>query len=146
MSDDTARTVPRSEWRYSVCPHDCPDTCGMLVRVERGRAVEIHGDGSHPFTGANLRFQAREREPGTVTVTSSVGERESSTRGFLCVKVNNYLERVYSPDRVLRPLRRVGPKGEGWFEPVSWDEALDTIAARLREIVARDGSEAILPY
>src|SRR5262249_12360302 len=86
------------------------------------------------------------RDPGSVAVTSSAGQRQSSTRGFLCVKVNRYLERVYSPDRVPRPLRRVGPKGEGRFEPLSWDEALDTIADRLREIVARDGAAAFLPY
>src|SRR5207245_9050402 len=109
-------------------------------------AVEIDGDGSHPFTGANLRFQTGAAEHETVRVTSSVGQRDSSTHGFLCVKVNNYLERVYSPDRVLHPLRRVGPKGEGRFERISWDEALDEIATRFKAIVARDGAEAILPY
>ena len=67
-----------------VCPHDCPDTCVMTVSVEGGRAVGLGGDPEHRFT-----------------------------QGFLCAKVNRYLERVYSPDRVLHPLKRVGPKGEG---------------------------------
>src|SRR5512139_735453 len=100
-----------------VCPHDCPDTCVMTVDVEDGRAVAIGGDPDHRFT-----------------------------RGFLCAKVNRYLERVYSPDRVLHPMRRVGRKGEGRFERISWDEALDAVASRLREIVGRHGPQAILPY
>jgi anaerobic selenocysteine-containing dehydrogenase len=103
--------------RYSVCPHDCPDTCRLKLEVRGGRAVSITGDEAHPFT-----------------------------RGFLCVKVNNYLDRVYSPDRVLHPLRRVGAKGEGRFERVSWDAALDYTAERLRAIVAEHGAEAVLPY
>lgn len=100
-----------------VCPHDCPDTCVMTVDVEDGRAVAIGGDKEHPFT-----------------------------QGFLCAKVNQYLERVYSPERLLHPLKRVGPKGSGRFERISWDEALDTIASRFREVIARDGAQAILPY
>jgi anaerobic selenocysteine-containing dehydrogenase len=100
-----------------VCPHDCPDTCVMTVGVEAGRAVELGGDPDHPFT-----------------------------QGFLCAKVNHYLERVYSPDRLLYPLKRVGPKGEGRFERISWDEALDTIAARYREIIAAHGAQAIMPF
>ena len=100
-----------------VCPHDCPDTCVMTVGVEGGRAVTIGGDPEHRFT-----------------------------RGFLCAKVNHYLERVYSPDRILHPMRRVGPKGEGRFERVSWDEALDEIAARFRAVIASHGPQAILPY
>jgi anaerobic selenocysteine-containing dehydrogenase len=100
-----------------VCPHDCPDTCVMTVAVEDGRAVAIGGDPDHRFT-----------------------------QGFLCAKVNRYLERVYSPDRVLHPLRRVGKKGEGRFERVSWDEALDEIAARFRSVIAEHGPQAILPY
>ncbi|HEY3110256.1 MAG TPA: molybdopterin oxidoreductase family protein [Chloroflexota bacterium] len=114
MDTDPALSL---ETRYSVCPHDCPDTCRLKLEVRGDRAVSIRGDEQHPFT-----------------------------QGFLCVKVNNYLERVYSPDRVLHPLRRVGPKGEGRFERVGWDEALDEIAARFQAIVARDGAEAILPY
>jgi anaerobic selenocysteine-containing dehydrogenase len=100
-----------------VCPHDCPDTCVMNVTVEGERAVAIGGDPEHRFT-----------------------------QGFLCAKVNHYLERVYSPDRILHPLRRVGRKGEGRFERVSWDEALDAIAARLREVIAAHGPQAILRY
>jgi anaerobic selenocysteine-containing dehydrogenase len=100
-----------------VCPHDCPDTCVMTVTVENGRAVELGGDAAHPFT-----------------------------RGFLCAKVNRYLERVYSPERLLHPLRRTGRKGEGRFERVSWDDALDEIAARLAAVAAEHGPQAILPY
>jgi len=100
-----------------VCPHDCPDTCVMTVDVEDGKAVAIGGDPDHRFT-----------------------------RGFLCAKVNQYLDRVYSPDRVLHPLRRVGKKGEGRFARVSWDEALDEIADRFRRIAAEHGPQAILPY
>ncbi|MGE0452029.1 MAG: molybdopterin-dependent oxidoreductase [Vicinamibacteria bacterium] len=100
-----------------VCPHDCPDTCVMTVRLEGGRAVALGGDPDHRFT-----------------------------QGFLCVKVNQYLDRVYSPDRLLHPLRRVGRKGEGRFERVSWDEALDTIAAKLRGVIGDHGPQAILPY
>jgi anaerobic selenocysteine-containing dehydrogenase len=89
----------------------------MTVDVEGGRAVAIGGDPDHRFT-----------------------------QGFLCAKVNRYLERVYSPDRVLHPMRRVGRKGEGRFARVSWDEALDTVAGRLREIAAAYGPQAVLPY
>ena len=100
------------------CPHDCPDTCATLVTVESGRATRIQGDPDHPFT-----------------------------QGFLCAKVNRYLERTYHPERLLRPLRRVGHKGEGKFEPVSWDAALDDIAARLTAIArSPDGPASILPY
>jgi len=104
----------------AACPHDCPDTCAMLVTVRReaGRkvAVRVAGDPDHP-----------------------------PTAGTLCTKVARYLERTYHADRVLRPMRRVGRKGEGRFEPVRWDEALDEIARRLGEIAAR-GPERILPY
>ncbi|GAA5122497.1 molybdopterin-dependent oxidoreductase [Haloechinothrix salitolerans] len=99
-----------------ACPQDCPDTCAMMVTVRDGKAVEVAGDPDHPFT-----------------------------RGGLCVKVDNYLDRVYSTDRVLFPLRRTGPKGSGKFERITWDEALDEIAARFTEISAQDGPEAIMP-
>ncbi|HLF82605.1 MAG TPA: molybdopterin oxidoreductase family protein [Blastocatellia bacterium] len=103
---------------HAACPHDCPDTCAMLVEVEDGRATRVSGDPSHP-----------------------------PTQGFLCTKVTRYLERVYNPDRLLYPMRRIGAKGEGRFERISWDEALDTIARRFREIAdSSDGPEAILPY
>jgi anaerobic selenocysteine-containing dehydrogenase len=100
------------------CPHDCPDTCATLTTVENGRAVRIQGDPDHPFT-----------------------------QGFLCAKVNRYLERTYHRDRLTVPLRRVGPKGSGQFAPATWDEALDDIAGRLNEIRrSADGPESILPY
>jgi anaerobic selenocysteine-containing dehydrogenase len=118
---------------HAACPHDCPDACGVLITVEGGRATKIQGDPRHPVT-----------------------------RGFLCAKVAKYLDRVYSPDRVLYPMRRIAAKGmttaarpelvEGAAVPtqpwqrITWDEALDEIAQRLRKIIAEFGSEAILPY
>ena len=99
-----------------ACPHDCPDTCAMLVSVRDGRAVEVRGDPRHPFT-----------------------------RGGLCVKVNNYVDKTYSPDRVLYPMRRSGPKGSGQFTRVSWDEALDEIAGRFRTAIAEHGPETVMP-
>ena len=101
----------------AACPHDCPDTCSMLVTVRDGRAVAVRGNPDHPFT-----------------------------RGGLCVKVNNYQDRTYSADRVLHPLRRTGPKGSGRFERIGWDEALATIRDRWQAIIAADGPTAILPY
>jgi anaerobic selenocysteine-containing dehydrogenase len=100
-----------------ACPHDCPDTCAWQVTVKDGVAIKLVGDHDHPFT-----------------------------RGGLCAKVNHYLERVYSPDRTLFPLRRIGSKGAGIFERVGWDEALDAISTRLHTIIATDGPTAILPY
>jgi anaerobic selenocysteine-containing dehydrogenase len=100
----------------ATCPHDCPDTCAIHVTVEHGVATEIKGDPDHP-----------------------------TTAGVLCTKVARYIDRTYHPDRILTPLRRVGKKGEGRFEPISWDQALDEIAARLKPIAARD-PQAILPY
>ncbi len=99
-----------------ACPHDCPDTCAWVASVQDGRVVRLVGNERHP-----------------------------STRGALCTKVSRYAERTYHPERVLQPLRRVGPKGSGRFEPVSWDAALDEVAARLRAIAARD-AQAIVPY
>jgi anaerobic selenocysteine-containing dehydrogenase len=100
----------------AVCPHDCPDTCALLVTVEDGVATAVKGDPDHP-----------------------------TTAGVLCTKVARYTERTYHAERLLHPLRRVGKKGEGQFERISWDEALATIAARLKPIAAR-APEAILPY
>jgi anaerobic selenocysteine-containing dehydrogenase len=142
---------------HAVCPHDCPDACGVLITVEDGRATKIQGDPAHPVT-----------------------------RGFLCAKVAKYLDRVYSPDRVLYPMRRVVSKGPSsargartlWseqaghrqgttnparhrlensvrptqveiaqgFERISWEEAIDEIASRLRSIATEFGGESILPY
>ena len=101
---------------HAACPHDCPDTCAMQVSVQGGRVVRIQGDPDHP-----------------------------PTHGALCTKVSRYAERSYHPERVLHPLKRVGPKGSGQFERVAWDDALDAIAARLKSIAARD-PQAVLPY
>ncbi|WP_322880909.1 molybdopterin-containing oxidoreductase family protein [Pandoraea sputorum] len=100
----------------AACPHDCPDTCALHVTVENGVAIKVQGDADHP-----------------------------TTKGVLCTKVSRYTERTYHPDRLLHPLKRVGPKGSGEFVRVSWDEALDEIATRLGAIAARE-PEAILPY
>ncbi|MGH6609387.1 MAG: molybdopterin-dependent oxidoreductase, partial [Burkholderiaceae bacterium] len=107
----SAETVVRA-----ACPHDCPDTCAMLVTVRDKVAVKIAGDPTHP-----------------------------TTAGTLCTKVSRYLERTYHPDRVLHPLKRISAKGEGKFERVSWDSALTDIAARLAKIAARD-PQRIVPY
>src|SRR5579863_952723 len=112
---------------HAACPHDCPDACGVLITVEDGRATKIVGDPAHPVT-----------------------------RGFLCAKVAKYLDRVYSPDRVLYPIRRVRPKGptatggsagatQEW-QRITWDEALGEITSRFKKIAAEFGSEAILPF
>ena len=100
----------------AACPHDCPDTCALTVTVDDGVAVKVEGAKDHPFTS-----------------------------GTLCTKVARYLERVYSKDRLLHPMKRVGPKGRGEFKRISWDEALGAIAARFRSIAAED-PQGILPY
>ena len=110
---------------HAACPHDCPDACGVLITVEEGRATKIKGDAAHPVT-----------------------------RGFLCAKVAKYLDRVYSPDRVLYPMRRVGPKGpratgedatQAW-QRITWDEAIREIISRFKQTTSEFGSEAVLPY
>src|ERR1700684_4541414 len=112
---------------HAACPHDCPDAYGVLITVGDGRATKIKGDPAHPVV-----------------------------QGFLCAKVAKYLDRVYSPDRVLYPMRRVGPKGpqaagkidqaaHAW-QRITWDEALREITSRFKQITAEFGSEAILPY
>ena len=98
------------------CPLDCQDTCAWVAHVEDDRVVRVEGARDHPFT-----------------------------RGMLCAKVNDYQARTYAPDRLLHPLRRTGPKGSGEFEPISWDVALDTIAARFKGIIADHGAEALMP-
>jgi anaerobic selenocysteine-containing dehydrogenase len=100
-----------------VCPHDCPDTCGVITEVQNGRAVGFRGDPRHPVT-----------------------------RGWLCAKVRPYLDHVYHPHRLLYPLRRVGPKGAGQWQRVSWPEAIAEIAARWQAVIREHGPEAILPY
>ena len=99
-----------------LCPHDCPDTCALLTTVENGRAVKVHGNPDHKHT-----------------------------QGVLCTKVSRYNERTYSPDRLMHPLKRSGPKGTGQFVQVSWEEAIADIAAKLKAIAA-DNPEAVLPY
>ncbi|WP_027794426.1 molybdopterin-containing oxidoreductase family protein [Paraburkholderia acidipaludis] len=105
-----------AEFARAVCPHDCPDTCAMRVTVDNGRAVKVTGDPDHP-----------------------------PTQGVLCTKVSRYAERVHHPKRLTQPMKRVGRKGEGRFEPISWDEACAIAADRLGEI-ARRSPEAIVPY
>jgi len=105
------------EVRHSVCALDCPDCCSLLINVEDGKGSRLRGNPVHPVT-----------------------------RGFLCGKVARYLEREYSPDRLLYPHKRIGAKGQGKFQRISWEEALETIAGRLRAIAAEFGSESILPY
>ena len=102
-----------------ACPHDCPDTCSMLTTVQNGIAVKVQGNPDHPHTD-----------------------------GALCTKVSRYTERTYHPERILHPLKRIGPKGSGQFERVSWDSALTDIASRLGAIANRspDSGQAILPY
>src|SRR6202000_1720611 len=134
MAGDSAKPLDRNQTRsvHAVCTHDCPDSCGVLVTVDEktGRAVKMAGDPSHPVT-----------------------------RGFLCGKVAKYLDRVYSPERLLYPMRRKagvpkGPAGYGAgrgreanvFEQISWEEALEEIAAKLEKIAAEFGPESVLPY
>jgi Anaerobic dehydrogenases, typically selenocysteine-containing len=100
-----------------ACPHDCPDTCAMLVTVKDGVAIKVQGDPEHPLT-----------------------------QGFLCSKVSRYVERTYHPERLQYPMRRVGPRGSGQWQRISWDEAINEIATRLKSICAEYGPEAVLPY
>lgn len=106
------------ETRHSVCALDCPDACSLLIDIDHtGRGSKLRGNPAHPVT-----------------------------RGFLCGKVARYLEREYSPDRLLYPLRRTGAKGEGRFTRIGWDEALNEIAGKLKSGAEEFGSESILPY
>ena len=117
LSSTTSSTSsPHSRQVRGACPHDCPDTCSLLTTVENGIAIKVQGNPNHPQTG-----------------------------GVLCNKVSRYTERTYHPERLLQPLKRVGPKGSGEFEPVSWEYALSDIAARLKTIAQRN-PEAIVPY
>ena len=104
-----------------TCHHDCPDSCGWTVTVDDSGparvAVKLRGNPRHPYS-----------------------------HGELCPKVNRFLDRVYSPDRVLHPLRRIGPKGSSEFEQISWDDALAEIGSRLNEIIAGHGGEAVMPF
>ena len=101
---------------HGGCPHDCPDTCSMVYEVEGGKLKSVKGNPDHPMT-----------------------------RGGLCVKLKDYEKRHYHPDRLLYPMKRVGPKGEKKFERISWDEALDTIVDKWQKIIAEHGPQAIMP-
>src|SRR5262245_39758927 len=105
------------EIRPSVCPLDCPDRCSLDVTVDKGRVVKIDGS-------------SRSEDPD----------------GYICAKVRRFTRRQHSPDRILSPLRRVGPKGSGRFERISWDDALGLIAGRFAELAKTVGPEAILPF
>src|SRR5215469_8980883 len=101
----------------TVCAHDCPDMCSLLVHVEDGRITRVAGDPDQPFTA-----------------------------GFVCTKVSREHELVHSAERLARPLRRTGPKGSGAFAPVTWDAALDEVTAKWRAIIETDGPLGILGY
>ncbi len=100
-----------------ACHHDCPDTCVWDATVVDGRVTRLRGNPDHP-----------------------------ATRGGLCPKVNRYVDRVYHQDRILQPLRRVGPKGSAEFEEISWEDAIEEIALRLTDVVGSSGPEAVLQY
>lgn len=102
---------------HGACPHDCPDTCGVITEVEDGRAVRFYADPDHPVTN-----------------------------GWLCAKVRPYLDHVYHPDRLQYPLRRIGSKGSGRWERISWDAAIQEIVSRWNAVTHQYGPEAILPY
>ena len=101
----------------TACPLDCPDACTLHVTVNRGRIIEIDGSQKNPVT-----------------------------RGYICAKVRTFGERVYGPDRLHYPAVRVGPKGQGHFQRVSWDDALERVVDRFRRAKAEHGGESILPY
>src|SRR5882724_11488190 len=111
LDSEPMTTEPEERQIRGACPLDCPDTCSWIVTVKRGEAIALRGDPAHPYT-----------------------------RGSLCNKVADYLNYTRSPDRVLHPLRRVGPKGSGQFNRISWDEALETIAALLGDAIAKHGA------
>ncbi|MCY7895174.1 molybdopterin oxidoreductase family protein [Bacillus vallismortis] len=101
----------------SVCSLDCPDQCGLLIHKKDGKIVKVQGDPDHPVTAGNI-----------------------------CNKVRNMTERIYDEKRLTTPLKRTGPKGQAIFEPISWEEAIDTITARWKQLIDEDGAESILPY
>lgn len=104
-------------WKRSVCTKDCPDTCGLLARVENGRITAVKGDPDHPYT-----------------------------KGFICRKAGYFPEHVHAAERILEPLKRTGLKGSGRFSPITWDAAIDEIAQKMASVAHQYGTEAILPY
>ena len=117
MSTPQAVASSSSRNVIAACPHDCPDTCSMIVTVDNDKILEVRGNPDHPYTD-----------------------------GRLCVKINHYEERVHSTDRVMHPLKRKGPKGSGQFERITWDQAIKEISDRWKAIIAKSGPTAILPY
>lgn len=113
---NSAATQPNGVFK-SVCSLDCPDQCGLLVTKKDGKIVNIQGDPDHPVTSGNI-----------------------------CNKVRHMAERIYDEKRVTVPLKRIGKKGEAAFAPISWEEAINTISARWKELIAEEGAESILPY
>jgi len=107
----------KSELKRSVCPYDCPDACALLVEVVDRQAVKVKGDPEHPYT-----------------------------KGTLCPKMDHYERTVHSPERLTHPLLRIGKKGAGQFKPITWDEAIQEIADRWKDIISQYEAEAILPY
>ena len=105
------------EVRKVTCPHDCPDRCGLVAEIDDGRVVAVFGDPEHPIT-----------------------------RGTICRKVMEYPSRIYGPERLLYPMKRIGPKGAAQFQRISWGEAVATIAGRFSEIRDRHGAESILRF
>ena len=105
-----------NEWKKSVCPFDCPDACGLLLKVEDNKVTAVKGDPAHPYT-----------------------------RGLLCPKMAHYERSIHSPQRLKQPLVRTGKKGAGEFREASWQEAIGIIGQRWRKIIAEYGGEAILP-
>ncbi len=116
---DSADTTGRDSptIAYGTCHHDCPDSCGWIATVQNGVAVKLRGDPDHPFS-----------------------------KGELCPKVNHFIDRTYSDSRVTTPLRRIGPKGSGEFEQISWATALAEIASQLQSVIETHGAEAVLPF
>ena len=100
-----------------VCAHDCPDMCSLIAHVDNGKVVRVQGDPDHPYTA-----------------------------GVACGKVNRDADLVNSPERIATPLRRTGPKGSGQFTPITWDQALDEIAAKWKAIIKESGPLALLGY
>ncbi|WP_342615012.1 molybdopterin oxidoreductase family protein [Peribacillus frigoritolerans] len=101
----------------SVCSLDCPDQCGLLLHKKNGKIIKVQGDPDHPVT-----------------------------KGNICNKVRNMTARLYDPNRLKQPLKRIGPKGEGKFAPISWEEAIDTITSKWKDLIEMHGPESILPY
>lgn len=102
--------------RKTICPYDCPTSCGLLAETDGIRILGVKGDPDHP-----------------------------AAKGLICRKMQHYEQSVHSPERILTPMKRVGAKGEGRFEPITWDAAVKEIAGRWSRILEEDGSDAILP-